>query len=335
MRFAFQLGALCLLLSAGALAQFTTVTGTVTDPNGLPYAFGTISPALVSSGSPTLNGLPYSPPQQPSGLNSAGSFTMRLADVTVLLPGGSTWSFTVCSGVGSVQPSFGKASQCFTATGISISGASQDIGATLNASALALTVPFGAGSGCGSGTVNTFMMFTGSTICGNAPMTFNGSTLITSSKRFSIGVGGAALDVTGVLANYNGLVSTGNSLAQVVGLAQGSTFTGNMTATQLGAAVPASGHQFYRVNCYLVITTASPGTSTLPQCQVSWTDANTSVVETATFSPTSTANTVGTFVQGTFFFNPKPATTISVSTTGYASGGGTMIYVDGFDMEAL
>lgn len=41
------------LLSGAAFAQFTTVTGTVTDPNGLPYANGTIAPVLVISGSPT------------------------------------------------------------------------------------------------------------------------------------------------------------------------------------------------------------------------------------------------------------------------------------------
>jgi hypothetical protein len=328
---------LCLFVLIGAAhAQFTTVTGTVTDPNGLPYAFGTISPVLVSSASPTLNGLAYTPPQQPVGLNLSGVFTMRLADVSVLSPGGSTWSFTVCSAAATIQPAFGKGPVCFTVTGVSISGTSQDIGATLSAAALALTVPFGAGTGCGSGTANTIMMFTGTTTCGNSPIVYNGSTLITISKQVTISAFGAALNINGVVSSYNGLTSLGNSLAQVVGLAQGSSFTGNMGAVQLGVAVPASGHQFYRVNCYLVVTTAAGTSSTLPQCQVSWTDANTSVVETTTFSSTSSANTVGTFVQGTFFFNPKPGTTISVSTTGYASNpGAAMIYVNGFDMEAL
>jgi hypothetical protein len=327
---------LVLLFRVAAFAQFTTVTGTVTDPNGLAYTFGTISPTLVSSGSPTLSGLAYTPPTQPTGLNLQGSFTMRLADVSVLSPGSSTWSFHVCSAVGTVSPAFGKGPVCFDVTGISISGASQDIGATLSASALALTSPFGAGTGCGSGTTNTIMMFTASTTCGNSPIVFNGSTLITISKQVTISAFGAAFNINGVLASYNGLTSLGNSVAQVVGLAQGSAFTANMGSVQLGVAVPASGHQFYRVNCYLVVTTAAGTSSTLPQCQVSWTDANTSVVETTTFSPTSSANTVGTFVQGTFFFNPKPGTTISVSTTGYASNpGAAMIYVNGFDMEAL
>lgn len=138
------------LLSSAAWAQFTTVAGTVTDPNGLPYAGGTIAPVLVSSGSPTLNGLAYTPPSQPVGLNSAGSFTMRLADNTLLSPAASTWTFTVCSSFGSVQPAFGKGPVCFVVTGITISGASQDIGATLSAAALPLTANF-AGSNIAPG----------------------------------------------------------------------------------------------------------------------------------------------------------------------------------------
>lgn len=139
-----------LLLAGTALAQFTTVTGTVVDPNGLPYAFGTITPLLVipsGAGSPTLNGSPYSPPTGPTGLGMNGSFTLNLGDNTVLLPANTKWNFTVCSGVGTVQPAIGTGSQCFTlAAPITISGASQSITANLNAVALALTVPGIAGA---------------------------------------------------------------------------------------------------------------------------------------------------------------------------------------------
>jgi hypothetical protein len=123
-----------------AAAQFTTVTGTVTDPNGLPYAFGTISATLVSSASPTLNGFAYTPPTQPTGLGITGNFTMQLADNTVLLPAATKWNFTVCSAAGTVQPVGGKGPVCFSlAAPITISGTSQDISANLNAVALALT----------------------------------------------------------------------------------------------------------------------------------------------------------------------------------------------------
>jgi hypothetical protein len=137
-----------------ALAQFTTVTGTVTDPNSLPYANGTITATLVSSSSPkfTASNLPYTPPTQPVGLSAAGSFVMQLADDTLLTPGGTTWSFTVSCGASCVPPVFGKGPITFTVTGVTISGASQSITATLTAAAPALTSVVGGG---GSGTVGS------------------------------------------------------------------------------------------------------------------------------------------------------------------------------------
>ena len=134
-------GGICggfLPLTPLAAAQFTTVSGTVIDPNGLPYANGTISAVLNSSTSPTLGGLPYQPPTQPTGLNSAGKFVMNLADNTQLLPGGTTWTFITCSAAGTVQPAGGKGPVCFTVAALSISGASQDISTQLQAAALSL-----------------------------------------------------------------------------------------------------------------------------------------------------------------------------------------------------
>jgi hypothetical protein len=135
-------GGICggfLPLSPLAAAQFTTVSGTVIDPNGLPYANGTISATLNTSASPTLGGFPYQPPTQPTGLNLAGSFTMGLADNTVLLPAATTWNFQVCSALGTVQPAGGKGPVCFKVNGVTISGASQSLTATLTAAALALS----------------------------------------------------------------------------------------------------------------------------------------------------------------------------------------------------
>jgi hypothetical protein len=139
-------GGICggfLPLSPLMAAQFTTVSGTVADPNGLPYANGTISAVLNISASPTLGGLPYTPPTQPVGLSSAGSFVMLLADNTQLSPGGSQWKFQVCSGAGTIQPAGGNGPVCFIAGPITISGASQNISAQLQAVALALSSAIG------------------------------------------------------------------------------------------------------------------------------------------------------------------------------------------------
>jgi len=150
-------------LSEAAAAQFTTVTATVVDPNGIAYAGGTVSAILVvpsGAGSPTLSGFAYTPPTQPTGLSPAGFFTISLADTTVLLPAGSKWNFTVCSGAGTIQPAQGKGPVCFSlAAPITISGASQDISTQLNAVAASLS--------------NAASSFTGGTIAG--PLVVNGA----------------------------------------------------------------------------------------------------------------------------------------------------------------
>lgn len=164
--------ALWLLCCSAAWGQFTTVSGTVTDANGVPYAFGTIASVIVSSSTPVFssNSQPYFQPTQATGLDKNGAFLVRLADNTQISPGGTTWTFTVCSGVGTVQPSFGKGSVCFTVTGVSISGASQDIGSTLRAAAPALTLNFGTGSTACSGAVtnNGLLYLNGSATCVNS-----------------------------------------------------------------------------------------------------------------------------------------------------------------------
>jgi hypothetical protein len=137
-----------------AAAQFTTVTGTVVDPNGIPYALGTIAPVIVipsGAGTPVFSttGTVYTPPVQASGLDGAGHFIVTLADNTALTPAGTKWNFTVCSAAGTIQPALGKGPVCFSlAAPITISGASQDISSNLNAVALALTL----GVGCAQGT---------------------------------------------------------------------------------------------------------------------------------------------------------------------------------------
>jgi hypothetical protein len=136
-----------LFASVVAEAQFTTVTGTVLDPDGIPYSNGTIVPTLISSATPTLNGLAYTPPSGPVGLDFNGSFIMNLASQGSLSPGGTTWSFKTCSSAGTVQPAGGTGPQCFVITGIVVTGATQSISAQLQAAALRLTRTGGGGSG--------------------------------------------------------------------------------------------------------------------------------------------------------------------------------------------
>jgi len=129
--------ALAFLLSifyfpVSALAQFTIVTGTVTDVNGVPYVGGTISASLVTPGgtSPTLNGLGFTGSMSPIGLDATGSFTARLADNNVILPSGTQWKFLV-NHTGAPPP-LGTGPQTCTAT-LTITGASQSVSASFAA----------------------------------------------------------------------------------------------------------------------------------------------------------------------------------------------------------
>lgn len=100
-------------------AQFTTVTGTVKDPNGLLWTGpqATISAQLITQGgtTPTLNGVSFTGTMSPVPLSSAGTFTIRLADSGVIVPSTTTWQFTVNIAPG-VLPPLGTGPQFFTFT---------------------------------------------------------------------------------------------------------------------------------------------------------------------------------------------------------------------------
>lgn len=135
----FRFLLLQIFLAPLALAQFTLVSGTVVDPNGIPYANGTITAQLILAGvTPTLNGGSFAMTGS-AGLNSAGSFSMQLVSNSSMVPNTLQWSFTVCSAGGTVLPSGGTGPQCFTPARITITGATQSISTQLNAAALALT----------------------------------------------------------------------------------------------------------------------------------------------------------------------------------------------------
>jgi hypothetical protein len=251
---------LLMLLAAPAWAQFTTVTGTVTDPNGLPYANGTISATLVISGSPTLGGFPYTPPTQPTGLSTAGSFTMRLADNTQLSPGGSTWTFTVSCAAGCVPVAGGKGPITFTVTGITISGASQSITATLTAAALALSSSSGGGSGISSFTVATLPAApaTGTLAqvtdgAGAGDCTVGGGTILTLCRWNGVAwvafTGPASGQVTFGGNTYTGFGSGVNSFPPHI---SGITAAGNYPP------VPATGYGYAALDISPALFTAPP-----------------------------------------------------------------------------
>jgi hypothetical protein len=101
----------------------------------------------------------------------------------------------------------------------------------------------------------------------------------------------------------------------------------NVSTTTLFTPV-ANG--FYRLSVYLVVTQAATTSSTLPQLQVLYTDADTSVAETFIITTQNTGNVVGA-ANGTASGNPviggglnaKGGVAIQFNTINYASVGAT------------
>ena len=160
----FLLAAVCLApFAARAQSGFIQVSGTVVDPNGFPYSGGstgsaTISAALVPAGisSATLYGNRFATSVGPAALQNDGSFTLALADNTIVSPANTQWQFTVTGTSGLPWP-LGRGSQSFTVTlTIHGNGTSQDISSSLNADAPSLT------NVCANGNLGSFTCGPGS-----------------------------------------------------------------------------------------------------------------------------------------------------------------------------
>jgi len=223
-----------LFVPALSFAQFTTVTGTVIDPNGLAYANGTIVPTLVTSASPTLNGLAYTPPTQPVGLDINGKFAMQLADNTVLLPASTKWNFQVCSFGGTIQPAGGKGSVCFSlASPITISGSSQSISTQLQAAALPLS------NNPGTGTVSSIAATAPITATPN-PITGTGTIACPTCNAFSALTASTNTSAAMVVGSGATLSSTGTGVNIPTPFLFGQLFY--ITASTYGVICDGSAH---------------------------------------------------------------------------------------------
>jgi fibronectin-binding autotransporter adhesin len=152
------------LFAPAARAQFTTVTATVKDPNGIPYAGAVLNAILVPStgGGYTLSGNPYSGRIGPVTLDSSGSFTVNFGDVTLISPGSPQWQITIDSAAATISLPLGTGPQSFTytSTGTTISGSSPvSLTTALNALAPKLTNFASGGSGTISCSISAAVLF--------------------------------------------------------------------------------------------------------------------------------------------------------------------------------
>lgn len=150
MRKYIYIAILFLLCSGRASAQFTLVSGTVTDVNGIAYACGTISANIVNNNGQSLylNGVQFSPspsatklgcPTDASTSRTPGAFSVQLADNTQIKCGSGAsivtcgiqtqWLFTV--NTTGIPPPGGTGPQTCNAT-LTISGSLQSVSSNFN-----------------------------------------------------------------------------------------------------------------------------------------------------------------------------------------------------------
>lgn len=201
-KIALVLAGAFLLAAVPARAQFTTVTATVVDSNGIPYANGTMSAILVpgSSTGYRLSGQPYSGRIGPVTLDSTGTFSANFGDVTRITPGSSQWLITVNSNQGGIPAPLGTGAQTFTytSTGTIVSGSSPvNISTQLNALAPKLTnITVGSGSVTSVGATSPI-------VATPSPITTTG-TISCPTCVTATGGGLISCSVTGGVAYENG-----------------------------------------------------------------------------------------------------------------------------------
>ena len=249
--------AIAILSPLAARAQTTLVTGTVTDPNGVPYANAkltvNLSPATPGPYTLTINNqaqctaaragtapcqVPFTPSPSTITLSPAGSFTVTVQDNTQITPSGTQWIFNIS--IYSAPPvGVGQVSFAVTAT---ISGASQSVSSTLSAAAPALTYVTSGASNPGGNAVyaSTYVTALPATVVTDASTTNNQNTIscpnsdckFLTDKNATIGntifatgsscqAGGLALAETTILSitDNNHLTTTGNAAATENGTA--------------------------------------------------------------------------------------------------------------------
>jgi hypothetical protein len=231
-----SLAALLLIFCSPAFAQFTTVTATVQDSNGIPYAGAVMNAILVPStgGGYTLNGQPYSGRIGPVTLSSNGSFTVNFGDVTLITPGSPQWQITIDSAAASIGLPLGTGPQSFTytSTGTTISGGSPvSLTTALNALAPKLT------NFASTGSVTS--------VTGTSPLSSSGGTTPTiSCPTCAVGASSQVVQ-SGLLAEYR-MLATESPCALVDYSGNGNNATGCVGTSP--TIIPVTGGVNFSVN---------------------------------------------------------------------------------------
>lgn len=116
-----------LFVLPAAAGNFTTLTATIKDPNGTPYASGsyvvTFVSANVAGAQDLLAGSPLPFTYYAGSLDSTGALSVSLPDNGTVTPAGSKWQFNICAS---------DKKTCFTSQQ-TVTGSSQSLSSALSA----------------------------------------------------------------------------------------------------------------------------------------------------------------------------------------------------------
>lgn len=218
----------------------TVVSGTIVDPNGVPYAGGSIDATLVPVGTtPTVAGFGQIDGYvQPVAISKTGTFTLPLycnsagGGCSVISPASTQWMFTVRNP--GAQPPAGFGGISFSVT-LTITGATQNISSQLNTAApLLLVEPTSLSGGCPGSTIANEIFFNKAGACSGSPsLTYDGSSLT------AIATGGGQILIAAGPTPANGVQIT-SSLTQILAQEAGAELamqadTGGIVFTTTGA----------------------------------------------------------------------------------------------------
>jgi hypothetical protein len=169
----------------------------------------------------------------------------------------------------------------------------------------------------------------------NASGTSNGNFNLASGDSIHWRNNAGSADVALAKNASDALTWNGNVIATTSGPVGSPAIAVDLTAqgANIGATtlVTPGANGYYEYSCYIVITQAATTSSTLPACNVSYTDADSGVVKTIPATATQTTNSVGAigaYASGQILDFPvviyaKSGTAIQYSTTGYVTSGAT------------
>ena len=222
--------ALLLGLAQLACAQYSTVSGTVTDPNGTPYYSGNLTISLSNSTGiqPTFGGNADFQQVYQMQLDTTGSFSLTLPRNDQIAPSTTQWNFQVTARGGFAG---------FNASA-TINSGSQSITATLNAAAPRISWTPGAPVSpyCAPGQLQVFIASL-LAACGNGLST--GTNCNPGSSASPVACGSAAsgtvvIPTTTATYTVNTTAVTTNSRILIQNITDNTGLTGAPTCTAIG-----------------------------------------------------------------------------------------------------